>query len=131
MYRGLSVPLTVNKGGGAKKESETSQLDKLVVLALQEGDDDNPFQDLGLSPRIIYNINDDAAKYDAKEEIERLLSSFRGRLQLSSDGIRIQSDQNTQQTQEGDSHVAFEYVNLDTNTPREFEAPFEELGDKT
>ncbi len=126
MYKGLSIPLTVNKGGGAKKEPETSQLDKLVVLALQEGDDDNPFQDLGLSSSLIYKINDDVSKYEAKVEIERALSRFRGRLKLSNDGVVIDS----RESYDGESHVNFEYVNLDTNNLREFQAPFEELGDK-
>ena len=130
MYRGLSIPLTVNKGGGAKKESELTQLDKLIVLALQEGDDDNPFQKLGLSPKIIYRINDDISKYDSKIDIERILSSFRGRLQLGDDGVVIDSERNTPQIKEGDMNVSFEYINLDTDTARSFQAPFEELGDK-
>ena len=129
MFKGLSVPVTVNKGGGAKKQGSDTQLDKLIVLALQEGDDDNPFQDLGLSPNIIYRINDDISKYDVKEEIERVLTSFKGRMKLSAEGVQINELRNTLQTVEGESHVSFEYMNLDTHSPREFQAPFTELGD--
>jgi len=49
---GLSIPMTVNKGGGAKIENSDAQLHKLILQALQEGDDDNPFQDLGIQPKI-------------------------------------------------------------------------------
>lgn len=129
MTTGLSIPMQVNKGGGAKIEPENTQLDKLVVLALQEGDDDNPFQDLGLSPSIIYRVNDDAAKFDAKDEIETVLKSFEGRLKIH-DGVKIAEAENNPQTEEGELHVSFEYINLDVNEAREFAAPFEELGDK-
>jgi|GEM_PF-5995390 len=127
---GLSVPVYVNKGGGAQMQKEENQLDKLVVLALQEGEDDNPFQELGLDPRIIYRVNDDAAKFDARDDIENILKSFKNRLELGPDGVVINKEDNTQQTEEGELHVSFEYINLDVNEAKEFAAPFEELGDK-
>jgi len=130
MPTGLSVPLTVNKGGGARVEPEETQLDKLVVLALQEGDDDNPFQNLGLNPSILYRVNDDGAKFDAREEITNILKTFRGRLKISDAGVVIRDSDNTPQTEEGELHVSFQYINLDINEIKEFAAPFEELGDK-
>lgn len=130
MATGLAVPVFVNKGGGAQRQKEETQLDKLVVLALQEGNDENPFQDLGLSPTFIYRINDEAAKYDAKNAIENILKSFENRLKLGPDGINIAENENETQTEEGELHVSFEYINLDINEAREFAAPFDELGDK-
>lgn len=128
MPTGLSVPINVNKGGGAKVQSEDTQIDKLVVLALQEGEDDNPFQDLGISQTILYRVNDDGAKFDAKTEIERVLKSFNGRIQIV-DGIKISESETDPQTEEGELHVNFEYINLDTNEANEFSAPFRDLGE--
>lgn len=128
MPRGLSVPLRVNKGGGAAKESVETQLDKLVVLALHEGGDDNSFQDLGMKPKIIFRINDDAAKFDVKGDIKRILKSFEGRLELGPDGIVVNEADNPQ-INEGDSNVSFEYINLDINEAREFAELLTRLGD--
>ena len=131
MPKGLAIPVSANKGGGALVEREENQLDKLVVSALQEGDDANPFQDVGLSPRVIFRINDDGAKFDAIDEIKRVLRSFGGRLKIGDAGIQIRDTGGGDiQGNEGESHVYFEYMNLDLNEAREFEAPFEDLGDK-
>jgi len=127
MPKGLSIPLTVNKGGGAKVEREEFQLSKLVILALLEGGDENPFQDIGLPPKIIYRINDEAAKYDAKFSIEQALKSFEGRLKLGKDGVQISETVNPQ-TKEAELFVSFEWVDLDTDEEKEFSAKFTDLG---
>ena len=128
MPKGLSVPLRVSKGGGAAKEKEENQLDKLVVLALQEGGDMNPYQNLGLKPKIIFRINDDGAKFDIADDIKRVLKSFDGRLQIGPNGIEITEDKNPQ-LEEGEANVSFEYVNLDINDAREFAELLTKLGD--
>lgn len=125
---GLSIPLRVNKGGGAAKETEENQLDKLVVSALQEGGDENPFQDLGMKSRIIFRINDDAAKFDVVDDIKRILKAFEGRLELGPDGIVV-TDILNPQTEEAESNVHFEYINLDINEAREFAEILTKLGD--
>lgn len=128
MAKGLSVPLRVSKGGGAAKEQEDSQLDKLVVLAMQEGGDNNPFQDLGMKPKIIFRINDDAAKFDVVDDIKRILKSFEGRVELGPNGIVVDEKSNPQ-LEEGESNVSFEYINLDINEAREFAELLTKLGD--
>jgi len=131
MPKGLSMPLGVAKSGGAKIEKEETQLDKLVVLALEEGDDDNPFQDLGLKPRFIFRVNDEGSLFDVKSEIEDLLKrSLKNRLGLSADGVIISEIQNDPQNREGERNISFEYMNLDINEKRQFSAPLEELGEK-
>ena len=129
MPKGLAVPVYVNKGGGAKVQPDDTQLDKLIVLAVQEGDDDNPFQDLGLSQRIIYDINDDGSKFDVKGDVERVLKSFDGRMKLDDDGVVIAEEQNDARTSEGEMNVSFGYFNLEVDDERDFAIPFKELGD--
>jgi hypothetical protein len=130
MPKGLAMPLGISKSGGAKVEKEESQLDKLVILALEEGEDDNPFQELGLPPRVVYRVNDTSSLFDVKSEIEDLLKrSFQGRLKLVSEGVVIEESKNDT-NKEGERNVSFEYINLDVNQEREFSSPLEELGDR-
>lgn len=128
MPKGLQVPLGVSKSGGAKIEDEARQLDKLVVLALLEGEDDNPFQNLGLSPSILYRDNSDASKFDAQTEITQKLETFKDRLKLTSEGVIIEEVLSPEDDNEYTTAVAFEYVNLDTDEVRSFSAPFIALG---
>jgi len=129
MATGLKVPLVASKSGGAAIQDEETQLDKLVVLSLLEGGDDNPFQDIGLSPTVLYRDNSDSAKADMRTEIEQKLKSFRGRLQLTDEGIVIEEKQNPEAMNEYSSFVRFDYVNLDVNDAREFASAFSTLGD--
>jgi len=129
MPTGLQVPLVASKSGGAKIQDESLQLDKLVVLSLLEGGDDNPFQNIGLSPSVLYNDNSDEAKSEAKTEITEKLQSFKERLTLSDEGVVISEEQNPEQENEYTSYVRFDYVNLDVNDAREFASSFEKLGD--
>lgn len=128
MATGLQVPLGVSKSGGAKIEDENRQLDKLVVLALMEGGDDNPFQELGLSPSILYRDNSDASKFDAQTEITQKLESFKGRLKLADSGVVIEEVLDPENDNEYTTAVSFEYVNMDVDELRDFSAPFTALG---
>lgn len=128
MARGLQVPLGVSKSGGAKLQEERTQLDKLVVLALLEGGDDNPFQDIGLSPSVLYRDNSDSSKFDVQTEIEQKLLSFKNRLKITDEGVRIEEIPDPEDNNEYTSAVSFEYVNLDTNDVREFASTFTALG---
>lgn len=128
MPRGLQVPLGVSKSGGAKLEDEARQLDKLVVLALLEGGDDNPFQELGLSPSILYRDNSDESKFDTQTEISQKLETFKDRLKLSEEGVIIEEVLSPEDENEYTTAVSFEYVNLDTDELRQFSAPFIALG---
>ena len=128
MPKGLQIPLGVSKSGGAKIEDESRQLDKLVVLALLEGGDDNPFQNLGLSPSILYRDNSDASKFDAQTEITQKLQGFKDRLKLSSAGVIIEEVLSPEDANEYTTAVSFEYINLDTDDVRTFSSPFRLLG---
>jgi len=74
--KGLRLPVKTAKSGGIDIEKETSELDKILRLALSEGDDHNPFQDIGIMPRIIYSINDMTTASEARLEVKRILKKF-------------------------------------------------------
>lgn len=127
MTTGLSIPLQVNKGGGAKKDSGGSQLHKLIILALQEGDDENPFQDLGISAKMVYRINDDASKFDIEEELTRALKPLAGRMKILDPGIVLKPVYEERNKKE-EMHVSFEYIDLETGKQEDFSEPTVSLG---
>jgi len=92
-------------------------LDTILRLALSPGDDDNPFQNLGLDERIIFSINDPAARGIARASIQAILRKYSDRVELDPN-----SPLEFATTAEGRLEVSFRYVNLDTNTVNDFRA---------
>jgi len=83
MPTGLKVPVRVNKAGGAAVETnESEQTKKMLALAFSEGDDDNPFQDLGLKANIIFSIKGPAFRGRAERAVNAILARFADRVSL-------------------------------------------------
>ncbi len=115
MGLGLAIPVGVNQGGGAQLEPDPQHLRTVLRLALSPGDDDNPFQNLGLDERIIFSINDPATRGVARNIIQKILQKFSDRLVLDpSSAVEFR------QIKEGRLDISFRYVNLDTNEPTDF-----------
>lgn len=83
MTTGLSFPVKVNKRGGAVVLKDTEQLKKLLILAFSENEDNNPFQDIGFSKKIIFAQTSTITFSDIKQEIERIIKTFDGRITLA------------------------------------------------
>lgn len=120
MATGLKIPVGVNRSGGAAIETDSrAELRKLLVLALSEGGDDNPFQNLGLSPNLVFQIKDAAFRSQAQREIERVIAQFPERVALLPDeGITFEEEV------EGEVTVNFKYIDLEFNTVEEFTKTF-------
>ena len=115
MAIGLKMPVGVTSAGGAALLDEPDELRKLVILAISEGEDDNPFQQLGIDMRIIFAQNDPSAVALARSSITAILNKFDERLALdSSVPIQFNIEEN------GELRVQFRYVNLDSNEPNDF-----------
>lgn len=115
MAKGMSIPVGVDQSGGAKLEDDPQHLNTILNFALQPGDDDNPFQSLGLDERIIFAVNDPAAQGLARNSVEKILRKFNDRLRLDqSQGISFK------QNGEGELECSFRYVNLDTGKVTDF-----------
>lgn len=115
MAKGFGMPVRADKSGGAALEDDPRHLATVLKLALSPGDDDNPFQSLGLDERIIFAVNDPAARGLAKNSIERILRKFSDRLTLDT-SVPMQFSQ----SEEGKLEVSFRFIDLDTNTPTDF-----------
>lgn len=126
MATGFSIPVKANVSGGVQISQSGRQIDKLIRLALAEGDDDNPFQDLGMRPRAIYQSPGPIAFADIKIEIERLLRKFKDSIAISPSGpvtvFKAEDD--------NEVGVSFTYIDLETNEPREFVNFFSRPGSK-
>lgn len=115
MSKGMAIPVGVDKSGGARLEDDPQHLNTILNLALQPGDDDNPFQSIGLDERIIFAVNDPAAQGLARNSIERILRKYTDRLQLD------QSQPITfTKTDQGTLQCSFRYINLDTGKATDF-----------
>lgn len=115
MGKGLSVPVKTSPGGGAKLEDDPQHLSTVLRLALSIGEDDNPFQNLGMDKSSIFAINDASAKALAENNIRKILNKFSDRLKLD-ENKPITFDQNT----EGELQVNFGFINFDTGESENF-----------
>lgn len=120
MPTGLRIPVGVNKSGGASVETdEASQNRKLLILALSEGDDNNPFQQLGGFRELIFQIKNPGVRARAESRLRQILSRYADRIQLSPDQP-IEFDTSI----EAEVELRFSYVDLLTNTVEEFRDTF-------
>lgn len=115
MAKGLTMPVGVDKSGGADLGQDNSHFDTILRLALSPGDDDNPFQNLGLDQRIIFALNDPAAQGLARQSIETIFRKYSSRAKLDTRNPITFS-----KNEEGVLEVKFGYVDLDTNEVKEF-----------
>lgn len=108
MAKGFSIPVGVDKSGGASLEDDPLHLSTILQSALSLGEDDNPFQNLGLDPQIIFAVNDPAAQARAKNSVERILRKY-------SDRVRLDTSVPMSFSKDGEHlRCEFSYINLDT-----------------
>jgi len=115
MAKGMKFPVGVDQSGGAALEDDPQHLDTILKLALQPGDDDNPFQSLGLDERIIFAVNDSNAQGLARNSVERILRKYTDRVRIDPTAP-ISFSRNA----EGELECSFRYINLDTGRSQDF-----------
>lgn len=120
MPTGLKVPVRVNQSGGAAIETnESEQLKKMLFLALSEGGDDNPFQELGIAKTLIFAINNAGFRGRAERSINAILFKFADRV-----AVRPDTPLRFEETGEGEITLTFEYIDRLTDKPEEFRGRF-------
>lgn len=123
MSSGINVPLTPGKSGGADITKGSKQKTKILRLALAAGDDMNPFQDIGIKEKAVYQLEDALAASDIKSEVERILKKFEGNIVVNPDKpITVFRDP------EKGFGVEFEWIDLETNDRGDFSQLFEQPG---
>ena len=121
MPTGLKVPVGVNKSGGAAIETnESRQLRKMLILAFSEGGDQNPFQQLGIDPGLVWSVNNVGFRGRATRALNVILAKFIDRVELSpNQPIKFEQSEN-----EGEVIMSFEYVDKLTDKVEDFRLPF-------
>jgi len=126
MPTGLKIPVRVSESGGAAIErDETEQNKKLLFLALQDGNDNNPFQELGIAKDSLFSVIDGASRGVASRAIRNVMKKFEDRIAFAPDKpikFKVNGD--------GEIEVSFEYVDLFTNTVEEFRTTFKDKNTK-
>lgn len=120
MPTGLKIPVGVDKSGGAAVETnESAQTKKLLVLALSEGGDENPFQNIGLPADLIFSIKSPALRARSEKMINRILAKFTERVALGpKEPFTFKEDT------PGEYELTFQYVDLLTNKVTDFRKGF-------
>jgi len=97
MATGLSLPVSVNDLGRAVISSGTDQLTKLLLIALQPCSSANPFQQLGLTERVIFSVNSPNIRAQLNREVSNIFATFQrdGRARLRN--VSFEKDSTTQE----------------------------------
>lgn len=121
MAKGLKVPVGVDRRGRARIETDESEnTKKILKLAFSEGGDYNPFQTLGISNRLVFSIQNSAFRGKVLKAINQILSKFTELVALSeNDPITFSETDN-----EGEIMVSFFYIDLLTDSKKEFNQVF-------
>lgn len=120
MPTGLKIPVGVSQSGGAAIETdESKQLRKMLILALSEGGDRNPFQQLGIDPAVIFSVDNTAFRGKAQRALNIILARFSDRIELAPDAP-IQFEQGD----EGEVIMSFSYVDKLTDKVEDFRTSF-------
>ena len=120
MATGLKLPVGVNKSGGAAiQQNSQAQLLKVFGIALSEGGDQNPFQNLGISSNLVFQIQSRDFNSKAEREIERVLQGFTDRLELAPDEPFVFS-----QEREGETILTVRLFDIEQNESVDFKQRF-------
>lgn len=115
MAKGLSQPVVASKSGGLLIEEDPEHLNSLLKAELSPGEDDNPFQALGINEAIIFALNDPSAHGVARSAVKKIIAKYADRVALDpSTPIEIRPNQ------EGESNLFFRYIDLQTNKINDF-----------
>ena len=113
--KGMAVPVGVNKSGGAKLNPKTNHFNQTLALAFAEGGDKDPFQNLGISSDVIFQINDINAQAKIKRRIEQIANKFQGQISLDPEMPVV-----FKHNKEGELEMTVKYIDLATDEEEEF-----------
>lgn len=119
MSQGLAFPVRVNAGGGAELVSGSKQKKKLLSLAFSEGNDNNPFQDLGFSAGIIFQMQGSGLEGDMRRRVNDILKTFDDTIKLSPED-NIDFIRNV----EGELEMVIRWIDTETQKIEEFRKTF-------
>jgi hypothetical protein len=118
MATGLALPVGAQQGRASLASGE-DQLQKILLTALADCDNENPYQQgLGIDTSVVFDINDYETQAYIRRHISEVFSRFEaeGRARLQSGSPNFAIDSETQELV-----ATINYVNLKTNLPGDIE----------
>jgi hypothetical protein len=115
MPTGLALPVQIGTYGRAKLVSGSELLRQLLLCSLRDCASENPFQDLGISQRLIFDINDAHAVGEVRTRIKQIFANFEAQRLAKLPG----GDNSLifTQSEEGSLDVEIKYLDLETDKP--------------
>ena len=119
------LPIKI-KDGRLKMLSGDDYIKQLVMIALQDGDSENPFQDLGLSEFMIFDINAEAVEGEIRHRVQNSFDALKrsqlAKLTRGAQSIRFE-------TEGADKFMYIDYTDLETGERTELEVPLPPVGE--
>jgi hypothetical protein len=115
MPTGLALPVGIGSYGRAKLATGSDMMKQLLMCAIRDCSSENPFQDLGISQRFIFDINDPHAVAEVRIRIKQIFANFEAQ-RLA----RLPGGDNSlvfSQTEEGSLDVEIKYLDMETDKP--------------
>lgn len=122
MAKGLALPVGVNSRGGSRTTEGDDQAKKVIAVALDEDDNDNPFQQNdGLGSSMIFSINDPSVRAKIMNRLVKAFSEFEklDLYKLVVESVKWQEDVENQEL-----GLKFNWINLETDEVKDFEKRF-------
>ena len=119
MPTGLKIPVGVDRKGRAAVESnESLNIKKILTLALSEGEDTNPFQNLGIGDKVVFSIKTSSFRGRALNAVNNILAKFPEQIRLVAGTVEFKEDV------EGEFIISFLYTDLLTQKDEPFSTSF-------
>ena len=126
MESGIQSPLTVTAKGGASMVSGSDLIRQLLLAALRDCSSANPFQSLGISDRVVFDVADGQTLGQLKVVIQQIFVQFEAqklaRLVRGEDGVILSHNE------DGEVIAKVNYIDLETDKPDTVSASHNENG---
>ena len=118
--RGLSLPLGVDASGRAKTSIGQEENEKIIAIALGSGELDNPFLDIGIGERFVFNISGPETRGQIVQRAKRVFRRLQAlqRFRLIEDTVRVIDGD-----EPGVLLVTLQYIDLEADEPRDVAIP--------
>jgi hypothetical protein len=120
MANGFSMPLRANASGGMAMATGEENNNKIIRIALADGDNDNAYQqNVTLDQALIFNLTDPAMRARAEGRIETIFAKFE-----ADNRFKLLADTMEWSENSGEMKLNFRYLDLESDQEATFSQGF-------
>jgi hypothetical protein len=122
MTTGIALPFRVNSSGGIQLVDKDDNDQKIIKIALADGDNENAFQqDITLGKENVFQVGDPRFRSRVTAKLKSIFKSFQAekRFKLLTNTIKWKEGQDF-----GEQVLEFKYVNLESDEEKDFQRAF-------